>query len=129
MKENTSKKLFLEAQAYIPGGVNSPVRACKSVEADPLFIMRGRGARIWDADDNEYLDYVGSWGPLILGHGHAAVRKAVNEALERGASFGAPTTLEIRLAKALCDCIPSMDKVRMVNSESFAIFCTRLAIT
>ncbi len=120
MKEDTSKKLFKEARVYIPGGVNSPVRACRSVEADPLFIVRGRGARIWDADDNEYLDYVGSWGPLVLGHGHAAVRKAVNEALERGASFGAPTALEIRLAKALCDCIPSMDMVRMVNSGTEA---------
>ena len=120
MKTETSEKLFNEAKRLIPGGVNSPVRACRSVGADPLFIMRGRGARIWDVDGNGFLDYVCSWGPLILGHAHKKVEDAIKEALAKGSSFGAPTALEIRLAKLLTQCMPSLEKVRLVNSGTEA---------
>ena len=120
MKEETSKKLFAEAKSYIPGGVNSPVRACRSVGADPLFIISGRGSRIVDADGNGYIDYIGSWGPLIQGHAHRAVIKAVTEAINKGASFGAPTTSEIRVAKLICELMPAMEMIRMVNSGTEA---------
>jgi glutamate-1-semialdehyde 2,1-aminomutase len=116
----SSAELFATAKTLIPGGVNSPVRACRSVGADPLFITRGRGSHIWDADGNEYIDYVGSWGPLVLGHAHKEVHKAVADTQANGASFGAPTVQEIRLARLLLDCLPSMDKVRMVNSGTEA---------
>ena len=120
MKTDTSQKLFKEARTFIPGGVNSPVRACNSVGADPVFIVRGLGAEILDADGNTYIDYVCSWGPLILGHAHKQVISAVTETLKRGASFGAPTALEVRLAKLICECLPSMDMVRLVNSGTEA---------
>lgn len=120
MKEDTSNKLFAEAKAVIPGGVNSPVRACRSVGADPLFVIRGRGSSIWDADGNEYIDFVGSWGPLILGHAHQGTIKAVGEALAKGASFGAPTAGEVKLARQVTGCLPSVEMVRMVNSGTEA---------
>jgi glutamate-1-semialdehyde 2,1-aminomutase len=120
MKTDTSRKLFAEARTVIPGGVNSPVRACNSVGAEPVFIVRGKGSQIFDADGNTYIDYVCSWGPLILGHAHKKVAEAVIEALNRGASFGAPTALEVRLAKLICECLPSMDMVRLVNSGTEA---------
>ena len=111
---------FQLAQQYIPGGVNSPVRAFKSVGGDPIFIKRAKGAYLWDADDKQYIDYVGSWGPMILGHAHPQVIKAVQEAVENGLSFGAPTEAETILAKQICDLIPSIDKVRMVSSGTEA---------
>ncbi|MBF0528837.1 MAG: glutamate-1-semialdehyde 2,1-aminomutase [Deltaproteobacteria bacterium] len=120
MTESNSQKLFARARTLIPGGVNSPVRACRSVGADPLFIARGQGAKIWDEDGNEYLDYVCSWGPLILGHAPATVIKAVRQALESGSSFGAPTALEVRLAELLVECVPSLEMVRVVNSGTEA---------
>lgn len=115
-----SDSRFQLAQQYIPGGVNSPVRAFKSVGGDPVFIKRAKGAYLWDADDKQYIDYVGSWGPMILGHAHPQVIKAVHEAVENGLSFGAPTEAETVLAKQICDLIPSIDKVRMVSSGTEA---------
>jgi glutamate-1-semialdehyde 2,1-aminomutase len=104
----------------IPGGVNSPVRAFGSVGLTPRFLRRGRGCRVWDADGNSYLDYVGSWGPLILGHADPGVLRAVRKAAERGTSFGAPTRLEIELAEAIRDALPSCEQVRMVSSGTEA---------
>ena len=115
-----SSQLFKDAQKVIPGGVNSPVRACKSVGADPLFIRKAEGAVIIDADGNRYIDYVGSWGPMILGHNHPVVVRAVRKVLERGMSFGAPTDLEIELAQRVIEAVPSIDMVRMVNSGTEA---------
>ena len=116
----TSQKLFARAREVIPGGVNSPVRAYGSVNLDPPFIIRGRGSKIYDVDGNEYIDYVGSWGPLILGHAHPAIVYAVRERVARGASFGAPTILEIEMAEELCEALPSLEMVRMVNSGTEA---------
>src|SRR4030066_2560414 len=96
-----SEELFEEAQRYLPGGVDSPVRAFKAVGGTPLFIKRGQGSRLYDEDGNEFIDYVGSWGPLILGHAHLRVVKAVKKAVEQGSSFGAPTELETTLAKLI----------------------------
>ena len=115
-----SQSLYERAIKIIPGGVNSPVRACKSVGADPLFIERGEGCMIYDADGNRFIDYVGSWGPLILGHRHPAVIEAIISVLERGTSFGAPTDLEIELAQMVIDAVDSVDVVRMVNSGTEA---------
>ena len=116
-----SRAAFRAAQRVIPGGVNSPVRAFGSVGlVPPPFIERGRGARIWDVDGNEYIDYVGSWGPLILGHAHPAVLRRVREALARGTSCGAPTELETRLAEAIRRALPSIEQVRMVSSGTEA---------
>ncbi len=115
-----SPALFERAQRLIPGGVNSPVRACKSVGTDPLFIDRADGCRIWDVDGREYIDYVGSWGPMILGHRHPEVIQAVEQVLARGTSFGAPTDLEVELAELVIDAVPSIEKVRMVNSGTEA---------
>jgi glutamate-1-semialdehyde 2,1-aminomutase len=115
-----SQSLYGRAVNIIPGGVNSPVRACKSVGADPLFIERGEGCMIYDADGNRYIDYIGSWGPLILGHRHPAVIEAIIAVLERGTSFGAPTDLEIQLAQMVIDAVDSVDLVRMVNSGTEA---------
>lgn len=115
-----SDSRFQDAQNYIPGGVNSPVRAFKSVGGEPVFIKRAKGAYLWDADDKQYIDYVGSWGPMILGHAHPEVIAAVQAAAENGLSFGAPTELETTLAKKICDLIPSIDKVRMVSSGTEA---------
>jgi len=115
-----SRKLFEEAVRAIPGGVNSPVRACRSVGSDPVFVERGRGARIFDADGREYLDFVSSWGPLICGHAAPWVVKAVTEALEKGSSFGAPTEAEVRLAQRLIAHYPATEMVRLVNSGTEA---------
>ncbi|HOY61894.1 MAG TPA: glutamate-1-semialdehyde 2,1-aminomutase, partial [bacterium] len=115
-----SADLFAEALKYIPGGVNSPVRAFGSVGGGPRFMESGKGARIIDADGKEYIDCVASWGPLILGHSRPEVVAAVKSAAERGASFGAPTSAETRLAKLIVDMVPSLDKVRLVNSGTEA---------
>jgi glutamate-1-semialdehyde 2,1-aminomutase len=115
-----SARLYERAVKSIPGGVNSPVRACKSVGAEPLFIQRADGAVIVDADGNHYIDYVGSWGPLVLGHRHPAVVAAIRKAMERGTSFGAPTDLETTLAEMVIAAVPSVEMVRMVNSGTEA---------
>jgi glutamate-1-semialdehyde 2,1-aminomutase len=120
MKQYVSEKLFVQAQKVIPGGVNSPVRACRSVGAKPVFIQRAEGSRVFDADGNAYLDYVGSWGPMILGHRHPDVIAAIQGVLERGTSFGAPTDLEIELAEMVIEAVPSVEMVRMVNSGTEA---------
>jgi glutamate-1-semialdehyde 2,1-aminomutase len=120
MKYTKSQQLFQQALNLIPGGVNSPVRACKSVGAAPLFIDRADGCHIFDADGNRFVDYIGSWGPMILGHRHPAVIEAIAGVLQRGTSFGAPMDLEIQLAQMVIDAYPSADKVRMVNSGTEA---------
>ncbi len=120
MDFTNSQALFEHALEIIPGGVNSPVRACKSVGADPLFIERGQGCLIYDADGNQFVDYIGSWGPLILGHRHPAVLDAITAVLKRGTSFGAPTDLEIQLAEMVIDAVDSVEVVRMVNSGTEA---------
>lgn len=117
---NHSQQLFTQAQAVIPGGVNSPVRAFKGVGGVPVFFKQGHGAYLIDVDDREYIDYVGSWGPLILGHCHPRVIAAVQEVLHSGMSFGAPTALEIALAEKIIALMPSIEKVRMVNSGTEA---------
>ena len=112
----------------MPGGVNSPVRAFRNVGGDPVFVARGEGARVWDMDGNEYIDYVGSWGPAILGHAPKVVVEAVRDAAMRGLSFGIPNPLEVEIAELICDWIPSIEKVRMVNSGTEATMsCIRLA--
>ena len=120
MKHTESKKFFEQAQEFIPGGVNSPVRAFKSVGRDPIYIHRGKGSKIYDVDGNEYIDYVGSWGPLILGHAAEDVIEAVGTSMSNGTSFGAPTPVEIAMARRVLGAYPSMDKVRMVNSGTEA---------
>lgn len=115
-----SQALFEQAQRYIPGGVNSPVRAFKGVGGTPPFITRAEGAYLFDADDNRYIDYVGSWGPMILGHAYPSVIQAVQKQAASGLSFGAPTELEITMAQRLCDLVPSLEQVRMVNSGTEA---------
>ncbi|RZT76585.1 glutamate-1-semialdehyde 2,1-aminomutase [Azospira oryzae] len=115
-----NQQLFDAAQRHIPGGVNSPVRAFRSVGGAPRFFTRGEGPRVWDAEGKSYLDYVGSWGPLILGHTHAPTVKAVQEAAALGLSFGAPTEAEIEIADLLCDILPSLDMVRLVSSGTEA---------
>lgn len=120
MKTHRSAALFEKAQALIPGGVNSPVRAFKGVGGVPRFIERGEGACVWDADGNRYLDYVLSWGPLILGHAHPRVVEALQEAVSRGTSYGAPTRLENELAELVISLIPSIEMIRFVNSGTEA---------
>jgi len=115
-----SDKLFEKAKQLIPGGVNSPVRAFKAVGRNPLFIRRALGSHLWDVDGNEFIDYVGSWGPMILGHRHFRVARAIREALERGTSFGAPTEIEVQLAELVTRLVPSLEMVRMVNSGTEA---------
>ena len=115
-----SAHLFQQAQQYIPGGVNSPVRAFKSVGGEPLFIDRASGAYIYDTDGKAYVDYVGSWGPMVLGHAHPEVIQAVVETAAKGLSFGAPTELEIQMAKKITELLPSIEKVRMVSSGTEA---------
>ncbi|RYJ12135.1 glutamate-1-semialdehyde-2,1-aminomutase [Rahnella variigena] len=115
-----SESLFTQAQALIPGGVNSPVRAFSGVGGVPLFIARADGAFLFDADGKAYIDYVGSWGPMVLGHNNAEIRSAVIEAAERGLSFGAPTEMEVKMAELVTSLVPSMDMVRMVNSGTEA---------
>lgn len=118
---DNSSRLFEEAKRYLPGGVDSPVRAFKGVGGTPLFISRGEGCRIYDEDGNEFIDYVCSWGPLIVGHANPRVVAAMSSALQKGTSFGAPTTSETELAQMICDAIPSMDMVRFVNSGTEAV--------
>jgi len=120
MNYTKSIALFEEAKKYIPGGVNSPVRAFKSVGGTPLFIERGEGSRIFDADKNEYIEYVGSWGPHLFGHNPKFIIDALKSALENGTSFGAPTELEIKMAKLITELVPSIEKIRMVNSGTEA---------
>ncbi len=115
-----SKALFEKAKRLIPGGVNSPVRAGKSVGVDPPFIARAEGCFLWDMDGNQYIDYVCSWGPMILGHGHPEVVEAVKERASKGTSYGAPTELEVEMAETIINMVPSMDMVRMVNSGTEA---------
>ncbi len=118
--ESRSKQLFEEAQGYIPGGVNSPVRAFKAVGGNPLFIKKAKGAFIYDEDDNEYIELINSWGPMILGHANPQIQEAVANAIEGSLSFGAPTAIEIEMAKTICEMVPSIEKVRMVNSGTEA---------
>jgi len=120
MNRSKSESLFKEAQKYIPGGVNSPVRAFKGVGGHPLFMEKAKGSRIWDVDGNEYIDYNASWGPLIFGHAHPRIVEAVKNAAEKGTSFGTPTELEIEMAKKVIDCVPSIESVRMVSSGTEA---------
>jgi len=120
MTHSKSLALFDRAQALIPGGVNSPVRAFRSVGLTPPFIERGEGSYIFDVDGNRYIDYVGSWGPLLLGHRHPAILEALEAALSIGTSFGAPTAQEIEMAEAICDAVPSIEMVRLVNSGTEA---------
>lgn len=118
--DSKSKEAFAEAKRFIPGGVNSPVRAFNSVGLTPLFVEKGEGARIYDIDGNSFIDYIGSWGPLILGHAHPEVLEAIRSTAEKGTSFGAPTELETRMAELVCERVPSLDLVRMVNSGTEA---------
>jgi glutamate-1-semialdehyde 2,1-aminomutase len=120
VNQEISQKLFERAKQSIPGGVNSPVRAYRSVGGTPPFIARGQGARIWDADGNEFIDYICSWGPLLLGHRHPSVIAAIEKALEIGTSFGAPTEREIELAELIKELVPSVEMVRLVNSGTEA---------
>ena len=123
-----SAEQFARAQKRIPGGVNSPVRALRNVGGEPFCVAGGEGARIWDVDGNEYIDYVGSWGPAILGHAPKVVVEAVRDAAMRGLSFGIPNPLEVDMAELICDWMPSIEKVRMVNSGTeAAMSCIRLA--
>ncbi len=120
MKTKRSDKLFEKAQKLIPGGVNSPVRAFKSVGRTPLFIKKARGAYIWDVDGNKFIDYVGSWGTMILGHADPRILKSIRNAATGGTSFGAPTELEVKMAELITRIIPSIEMVRMVNSGTEA---------
>ncbi len=120
MSHDRSTALFTKAQSFIPGGVNSPVRAFRSVGGTPIFMERASGAYLWDADGNKYIDYVGSWGPFILGHSHPVVIDALRKQLEKATSFGAPTELEVELAEMICKLVPSIEMVRMVNSGTEA---------
>lgn len=121
MKTTRSSKLFTEAQQLIPGGVNSPVRAFRSVGGEPRFIKRAKGARLYDVDGNSYIDYVLSWGPMILGHAAPSVISAIKRAAANGTSYGAPTELEVILARMIRDAFPSMEKVRLVSSGTEAV--------
>jgi glutamate-1-semialdehyde 2,1-aminomutase len=115
-----SEQLFAEALKYIPGGVNSPVRAFRAVGGQPFFVNKAKGARVWDVDGNKYIDYVGTWGPAILGHAHPKIIKAVRAAAQNGTSFGIPNPFEVTLAKMICAWVPSVQKVRMCNSGTEA---------
>jgi len=120
MQLTRSEQLFGQAQKYIPGGVNSPVRSFRAVQGTPPFIARGQGCRIWDVDGNEYIDYVCSWGPLILGHAPPVLVAALQKAAENGTSFGAPTESEVELAQIICEALPSVDSIRLVSSGTEA---------
>ncbi len=120
MSRVQSEKLFAEALKYIPGGVNSPVRAFRAVGGQPFFVNKARGCRVWDVDGNEYIDYVCTWGPAILGHAHPKIISAVKAAADNGTSFGIPNPLEVKMAKLVCDAVPSVQKVRMTNSGTEA---------
>ncbi len=120
-KHSKSNEAFAEALKYLPGGVNSPVRAFGGVDNKPIFIARAAGSKIYDIDGNSYIDYVGSWGPMILGHAHPAVVKAIQKAAKNGTSFGAPTSAETELAKKICAAFASIEKVRLVSSGTEAV--------
>jgi glutamate-1-semialdehyde 2,1-aminomutase len=120
MSRAASEQLFAQALQYIPGGVNSPVRAFRAVGGTPFFVQRAKGARVWDVDGNEYLDYVCTWGPAILGHAHPKIIQAVQRAAEQGTSFGIPNPQEVALAKLICSAVPSVQKVRLCNSGTEA---------
>src|SRR3954466_3767176 len=115
-----SQELFERAQASIPGGVNSPVRAFKSVGGTPIFIKKAKGAYLYDADDNRYIDYIASWGPMILGHAYEPVVKAIQEHAQYSTSYGAPTELEIEMAELILSMVPNVDMIRMVSSGTEA---------
>ena len=119
--QKRSSALFEQARRLMPGGVNSPVRAFGAVGGTPRFMERGAGAYIWDADNNKYIDYVGSWGPLIHGHAAPVINDAVRAQLERGTSYGAPTALEVEMARVVCEIVPSIEMIRMVNSGTEAV--------
>jgi len=128
MKREKSMELFERAEQVIPGGVNSPVRAFKSVGTTPPYIARAKGSHIWDVDGSEYIDYVSSWGPMILGHGHPKVVDALNKAAANGTSYGANCEIEVKMAEKICQLMPGVEKVRMVNSGTEATMsATRLA--
>jgi len=120
LSRNKSEELFDQALKYIPGGVNSPVRAFRAVGGQPFFVNRANGAHVWDVDGNQYLDYVGTWGPAILGHAHPKIIQAVKAAAEQGTSFGIPNPLEVKMAKLICTLVKSVQKVRMCNSGTEA---------
>ncbi len=120
MNLTRSEELFTQAQKYIPGGVNSPVRSFRAVGGTPRFLAKGQGPRVWDVDGNEYIDYLGSWGPLVLGHAHPAVVEAIRKAAEGGTSFGAPVEQEVELARMICQALPAVEMVRLVNSGTEA---------
>src|SRR5271167_2149265 len=120
MTQTRSHELFAEALKYIPGGVNSPVRAFRAVGGNPFFVNKAKGARIWDVDGNELIDYVGTWGPAILGHAHPKIISAIKSAAENGTSFGIPNPFEVKMAKLICELVPSIQKVRMTNSGTEA---------
>src|ERR1700730_13429624 len=120
MSRLKSEKLFGEALRYIPGGVNSPVRAFRAVGGQPFFVDRAQGAHVFDVDGNDYVDYVGTWGPAILGHAHPKIISAVQPAAVKGTSFGIPNPLEVTMAKLICAAVPSVQKVRMCNSGTEA---------
>src|SRR5690606_34596800 len=120
MKTSNSQYLFEKAQNFIPGGVNSPVRAFKAVGGNPIFIKRASGAFVYDEDDNAYIELINSWGPMVLGHNHPIIQEAVAKAMEKGTSFGAPTALELEIAELITKMVPSVEKVRMVNSGTEA---------
>ena len=120
MQQTKSQQLFAQAQQFIPGGVNSPVRSFRAVSGTPPFIARGQGCRVSDVDGNEYIDYLGSWGPLVLGHAHPVVVEALQRAAEGGTSFGAPVEVEVELARCICQALPSVDRVRLVSSGTEA---------
>src|SRR5690242_15055602 len=125
LSRTKSEELFAAALQYIPGGVNSPVRAFRAVGGQPFFVNKASGAKVWDVDGNEYVDYVGTWGPAILGHAHPKIIKAVQSAAEHGTSFGIPNPFEVTMARLICSLVPSVQKVRMCNSGTEA---TRSAI-
>ena len=120
MRHDRSHSIFQRAKQLMPGGVNSPARAFGAVGGEPIVIERGEGAYLFDVDGNRYIDYIGSWGPMILGHGHPRVREAIHRAVDQGLSFGAPTPGENELAELIVGAVPSMEKVRLVNSGTEA---------
>lgn len=120
LNQTKSRQLFAQAQQFIPGGVNSPVRSFRAVSGTPPFIARGQGSRVWDVDGNEYIDYLGSWGPLVLGHAPPAVVDALQAAAANGSSFGAPVEQEVELARLICAALPAVDSVRLVSSGTEA---------
>ena len=120
MEHKRSQAIYEEAVKYIPGGVNSPVRAFKSVGIDPIFIDRAHGSHIWDVDGNEYIDFICSWGPLILGHSNERITEGISEMIAKGTSYGVPTQIEVEMAKLIVEAYKGVDQVRMVNSGTEA---------